>query len=215
MRGGMNRAWTGLCVKVREWLSTHRFPTAIDGVAAVEFALVLPVMITMLLGMSEVTLAVNVDRKLTLLSRSLADLSSRVATINADQLKDNFLAAAVIMQPFDASRLKMVVTSVKVRKNGNDYEGWVDWSCSRGPGSVKRTLGTKIPEGVPTGFQTATSSPVKDTYFMLIDVSLDYSPIFGRTITGTLRLGDSTPWPVRNSDKVTLENTNTCPPVTG
>lgn len=166
------------------------------GVAAVEFALVLPVMVTMLLGLSEVTLAVNVDRKVTLLSRSLADLSSRAQSLTTSDLDDVFKAATIVMQPFDPSKLKMTVTQMKVTKVGSNYQGTVDWSCARGPGA--QTKAPSVIYTVPTGFQN------DGTYYMQIDTGLPYTPIFGKTITGTLNLAENTPWPIRNNNKVTL-----------
>lgn len=174
---------------------------SVAGVAAIEFALVLPVMVAMLLGMSEVTLGVNMDRKLTLLSRSLADLSSRVQKITSSDMDDIFKASALVMQPFDSSRLAMVVTQMKVTKVGNNYNGSVDWTCARGPGAV--TKPTNVTYTVPSGFQTDAS------YYMLIEAKLPYSPLFGKAITGTITLSESTPWPIRNNTKVTL--TGGCP----
>lgn len=177
---------------------------SVAGVAAVEFALVLPVMVAMLLGMSEVTLAVNVDRKLTLLSRSLADLSSRANSLSKTDLDDIFKAAGVIMQPFNASAMRMVVTSMKVEKVGSNLVGKVAWSCPRGTGATAKP--SNVNYTVPSGFQT------ENTYYMLIDVTLPYTPIFGKAITGTINLAESTPWPIRNNTNVTL--TNGCPSTT-
>jgi Flp pilus assembly protein TadG len=170
------------------------------GVAAVEFALVLPVMVIMLLGLSEVTLAVNNDRKVTLVSRALADLSSRMANLSSTDVDDIFKAASIIMQPFDASKLRMVVSQMKVTKVGSNFQGSVDWSCARGTGAVVKPAGTYA---VPTGFQTDAS------YYILVETTLPYTPLFGRTITGTITLGDTTPWPIRNTARVTL--TGGCP----
>lgn len=165
------------------------------GVAAVEFALVLPVMVLMLLGLSEVTLAVNHDRKVTLISRALADLSSRVGTLSSSDVSDIFGAASIIMQPFNGSRLRMVVSQMKVTKVGSNFQGSVDWSCARGTGAVAKPAGTYT---VPAGFQTDAS------YYILVETTLPYTPMFGRTITGTITLGDTTPWPIRNTPRVTL-----------
>ncbi|MDB5510612.1 MAG: pilus assembly protein [Enterovirga sp.] len=169
---------------------------SVAGVAAIEFALVLPVMVAMLLGMSEVTLGVNLDRKLTLLSRSLADLSSRVQTITTSDMNDMFQASAIVMQPFGSSRLAMVVTQIKVTKVGNDFNGTVDWSCARGTGAQAKPSNVNYP--VPSGFQTDNS------YYMLIEATLPYTPLFGKAITGTINLNETTPWPIRNNTKVTL-----------
>jgi Flp pilus assembly protein TadG len=180
--------------------------SSVAGVAAVEFALVLPVMVTMLLGMSEVTLAVNVDRKLTLLSRSLADLSSRRQALSEADMLEIFQAASVVMQPYDASKLQMVVSQMRVETtDGTTFRGNVDWSCPRGTGAVPKP-NTQTYD-VPSGFQNAKastpSSAAVPSFYILIETKLPYTPLFGKAITGTINLEESTPWPIRNNTRVT------------
>ncbi len=181
----------------------HRFRHAAAGVAAVEFALVLAAMMPMFFGLSEVVLAVNTNRKLVLTSRTLADLSSRTKTITTSDMSDIFGAATVIMQPFDASKLKMVVSQMYVTQVGTSttYNGTVDWTCAKGPGSAVKPAGTYA---VPNGFKADKS------YYILVETSLPFTPIFGKTITGTINLAQAVSWPIRDSGgKVT--RSGSCP----
>lgn len=195
-------------------LQAVAFRRAGQGVAAVEFAMVLPVMIAMLLGLTEVTSGVNMDRKLAILSRSLADLSARIPKITTAEMSNIFAAASAVMQPYGASTTQMVVSSVRVKQVGNAYQGEVQWSCAKnipvkpagapadfGKDNLKaKTVGSAV--NVPDGFQSNVS-------FILVETRLPYQPIFGYVITGTINLGESTPWPVRNVDAVEL--TGSCP----
>lgn len=183
-----------------------RFRTAETGVAAVEFALILPVMVALLLGMSEITQAVGVDRKLTLVSRSLADLSSRDKELTSAMLSDVFSAASVIMQPYDSSRLRMTISNMEVTKTGTNYTGKALWSCARGSGAQTRPS-TVVYTDVPVGFRNATDTT--KSYYMQIDVTLPYTPMFGKALTGTINLTENTPWPIRNDGTVTLKDS--CP----
>lgn len=190
------------------------FRGAAAGVAAVEFAMVLPVMIAMLLGMTEVTSGVNMDRKLAILSRSLADLSARVPKITTSEMSNIFAAASSVMQPYSSSTTQMVVSSIRVRKVGTAYQGDVQWSCAKNippkPAGAPADFGKDNlmakPVGsavtVPDGFQTNAS-------FILVETRLPYQPVFGSVLTGTINLGETTPWPVRNVDAV--EFTGSCP----
>ncbi len=180
------------------------------GVAAVEFALILPLMVSLFFGLSEVTLAINMDRKLTLLSRSLADLSSRVSDLPTAELANVFAASSAIMRPYDSSTTQMVVSSVVVTQNGSTYTGAVEWSCGKNIAAKKQTetqaqydannlkvKAANSAEPVPAGFQSPTTKS-----FILVETLLPYTPVFGKFITGEIRMRESTPWPVRNNDKV-------------
>lgn len=184
---------------------------ATEAVAAVEFALVLPVMIGLLLGLTEVTLGVANDRKLTLVSRSLADLTSRATNtaLTASDMSNSFAAARIILQPYDSSKIKMTLSSMKVTLSSTThlYTASVDWTCASGTGAATKPTNVTYP--VPSGFQT------DGIHYVLAETVLPYKPMFGYAVTGTLNLAENTPWPVRNVAKVTLPSSClsgcTCP----
>lgn len=178
------------------------FGRSAAGVAAVEFALVLPVMMVMFYGLSEVVLAVNTNRKLVLTSRSLADLSSRAKTITSTDMSDIFSAAKIVMQPFDSSKLKMVVSQMYVTQVGTSttFNGAVDWTCAMGPGAVVKPAGTYT---VPVGFRA------DKTYYMQVETSIPFTSIFGKIIKGDINLNQTVPWAIRDNTKVTFNGS--CP----
>jgi Flp pilus assembly protein TadG len=179
-----------------------RFSYADSGVAAVEFALILPVMVLIYFGMVELTIGINTHRKLALLTRSLADLSSRTATMTDTAIGNVFNAARAVMQPYDATNVAMTVTSVVVTNVSGTVTGKVDWSC-RTANSIVRAPQSSYT--VPDGFKDAQS-------FILIETALDYFPMFGGRFigqAGSLHFVQTTPWPVRDAPQVVWSGT-TC-----
>jgi Flp pilus assembly protein TadG len=176
----------------------RQFPLARSGVAAVEFALVLPVMLLMYLGMTEVTVAVNTDRKLTILSRTLADLTGRVSNVTDTDVNTIFGAALSVMAPFTSDDVKMRISSVVIRDNNGSPQARVCWSEGR---NMTRRGANEIVL-VPEGFDTPGTS------FILAEVEKVYKPMLGHAITGDINLAESTPWPVRNVAEVTRMGTS-------
>lgn len=193
-----------------------RWAACSGGVAAVEFALVLPIMASLLLGMSEVTLGVNMDRKLTLLSRAVADLTARsqgsgtllTSQLSTSDMSSIFAAASAIMRPYDATAVQMVVTSINVTQVGTLYVGTVGWSCGKNLTTSVPTATQSNPAllqtrlvgstyAVPVGFQSSTTKS-----FILAETLLPYTPLFGYVMTGKINLHENTPWPVRDADYI-------------
>lgn len=179
------------------WRRMRAFPLATAGVAAVEFAMILPVMLLLFLGMSEVTQGVNINRKVTILSRTVADITSRSSEgINNAQMEEIFNAALSVMAPYDISRVTMRVSSVGVFDDGGGAVGRVCWSDGRDIAP----LGLNSAVDIPAGFA------IPGTSFILAEVGNVYTPMIGYAITGDLQLGETTPWPVRNVDQIERGN---------
>src|SRR5713226_2610224 len=96
------------------------------GVSAVEFAMLLPLMITLYLGTVEISQGVGIDRKVTLTTRTVADLASQVTTINNADMTNLLNASSAVIMPYDATKLKVTVSQVDIDANGNAKVKWSD-----------------------------------------------------------------------------------------
>lgn len=146
------------------------------GVSAVEFALLAPLMIALYLGCVEISDGVAADRKVSLVAAALANLTAQVSTIKDQaEMNDILEASSAIIAPYSASKLKITLSCIKIDANKNVS---VKWSVTRG--------GTAL-----TGSPTLPSAlQVANTQLIFAQVSYDYTPVVGYTITGTLTLSD-------------------------
>jgi Flp pilus assembly protein TadG len=163
------------------------------GVSAVEFAMLLPLMITLYLGSVEVSQGIGIDRKVTLTTRTVADLASQVSSINNTDMTNLLNASAAVVAPYDASKLKVTVSEVKVDANG---VAKVEWSDTLN--GTKRAVGSTV--------TLPTALAVPNTYLIWSEVSYTYTPAIGYVITGSLNLSDQIWMRPRLSDQVTRLN---------
>ena len=68
-----------------------------SGVAAIEFAMIIPIMAALFVGTNEFSAGVAVDRKVTLMARTLSDLTSQNTEVTDDKLTNFFNASKAIM----------------------------------------------------------------------------------------------------------------------
>ena len=161
-----------------------------SGVSAVEFAMLLPLMITLYLGAVEISQGVSIDRKVTLTTRTVADLASQVSSIASTDMTNILDASSSVITPFDASKLKLVVSLVTVDANS---VARITWSCTRN--------GTK--HGVNSTVSLPAALNVANTSLIWSEVSYNYVPTIGYVVTGPLNLSDQIYMRPRLSDTIT------------
>jgi Flp pilus assembly protein TadG len=117
-----------------------------DGVSAVEFALIAPLMVLLFLGCIELSFMMRADRRVTTTSASLGDLTARLATVSDADMGQMFAASSILMQPLEIDDTRLRITSIVDTGNGIPAVDWSDasdnWS-PRAPGSS-----VAIPAGI-------------------------------------------------------------------
>jgi Flp pilus assembly protein TadG len=148
------------------------FSTDRHAVSAVEFALILPLMLLMLLGSFDVTRAVDAKNKSVLLSRTVADFVSQQRDgVTKVELGNIIFASKYVMSPYPVTTddLNIKVESINRLGNGT-YEA--DWSFSYGPGASPVFKSTN-----------EAATPVPDTSSIRASVKYTYSLKFAKYLT--------------------------------
>jgi Flp pilus assembly protein TadG len=84
-----------------------------NGVAAIEFAFIVPIMFVMFVGAVELSQAITVDRRVTQAANSIADLAARKETsITQAEMGDIMRIGGFIMAPYDQQPLQVIVRNV-------------------------------------------------------------------------------------------------------
>ena len=151
-----------------------RFGRDQRGMAAVEFALITPILVLLALGCFEVPRYVLVFQKMSRASAGVADLVAQADDpITKDQLVDIFSAAKSMMQPYDVvNDGEVIVTSIN-NPGGTGVK--VTWQ--RKNGSVGTASKLVTPAGLPAGL-----TPGADEEVLAAEVYYNYKPAFGNII---------------------------------
>lgn len=143
--------------------------------SAVEFALILPMMVVLLFGSIEIALLSHADRRVTQVSSAVADLVTRSAEVTEGDVEGIFDISTALLRPFNTDDLQMRVTGAYVAPNG-DYR--VRWSLGRD--FVPRSENSKITDVKFAELQTG------DT-LILAETAYTYTPLAGVLPEVTLR----------------------------
>jgi Flp pilus assembly protein TadG len=159
-----------------------RFRKATDGLAAVEFALLLPVMITILFGLVETSLALVCRTDVVNVSSAVADLVAQEANVTSSDMTNVFSAANAILYPNDPSVAQITVTSVIYNTATNSLtSGKVAWSCTSG--GTKRNTGSIVT--LPANLMTANGSVI------ISEITYNYASPTTQMVIGPIAMANT------------------------
>ena len=165
-----------MCTFTRCMGKTIAFVRDKAGVSAVEFALVLPFMLLLLFGSTELLQVVLIDRQVTLTASTVANIVAQYTTISASQDMPDVLNASVqIFSPNPSSNAQVVVSLVTIDSRGN---ATVTWSQTLN-GTARRT-GAVVT--VPASLK------IPNTSLVFSEVAYSYVPVFDFLHFGTFSL---------------------------
>ncbi|RYH05229.1 MAG: pilus assembly protein [Alphaproteobacteria bacterium] len=154
-----------------------RFVRDAKAVAAVEFALIVPLLVTLYFGTVEAASLYAVDRRVATVASTMADLVSREQDcIDTDKLNSYFAAATGIMQPYVTTNLKQVVSFLAVSSTGTVT---IKWSKPYGTGAVARNTGVTTAIGTATNINTLARTK---GFLVAAEIQYPYTPLFGVVI---------------------------------
>jgi Flp pilus assembly protein TadG len=188
------------------------------GIAATEFAMIVPIMLVLFFGMVELGSAVAIKRKLTLTARAASDLTSQTLdSVKNTDMQNVFAASGAIMLPYPLTPLTATVSEVFIDKN---KIAKIQWSQSASVamvgGSPQATLNPsphkpKDTVTVPEGLLVA------NTWLIWSEVSYTYTPAVGYVLKTGPTMNDETYTRPRQSTCVDYppptNSSNSCKPV--
>lgn len=145
-------------------------------IAATEFAVIAPLMLTLFFGTVEMCSGVAVDRKVTLIARTLSDLTSQSISVSNNDFDNFFAASGLIMWPYSATPINGSITELYV--NPTTGKAVVQWS-RKNDGTTPRAAGTFVT--IPTGIiaKDASGNIRPNQYLIFSEVSYLYVPAVG------------------------------------
>jgi Flp pilus assembly protein TadG len=177
----------------------RRFARDRDGVSATEFALILPIMLTLYIGSVELGDGIAINFKTTLAARTVADVAAQCGvctvnntgnngTIDATTMQSILNASTKVLSPYDQapySASNVIITLSELKISTNQTQGAVQWSCSLNGTPRSYTSTVNIPNN------TQLNQLTTDAYVLYSEASYPYTPSLGYVISGTIWLNQN------------------------
>jgi Flp pilus assembly protein TadG len=133
------------------------------GVGAVEFALLVPVLLILYVGSLEISVAMSVNKKVAKASAVATDIISQSTSTDQSILQEMLGVAKSVIAPFNADNLDFEVIGIKIDNSGNATISW-SWDEDNNTPFVANTLLLKTTINMDYKFIMALRDTVNDGF---------------------------------------------------
>jgi Flp pilus assembly protein TadG len=166
-----------------------RFLRAREGVSAVEFALLAPVLIVMYFGLAELSQAFMAQRRTQHTASTIGDLVAQARSVSSSDLTDIFTIGKLVMKPFTTTGMTQRISSVTM--TGGVAK--VDWSSGSGISARSTGSSVTVPANLMTNGESIVMAEVSYVYHSPADEILPNAITFNQTYYLRPRLVDKVP----------------------
>jgi Flp pilus assembly protein TadG len=175
------------------WRPLRRFWKDGHGVSAVEFALIVPILVTLYFGAVEVGQALIINRKVTHATDTIGDLVSQANSVSQTDMDNIMLAVEAVMLPYNSIHMRARVSFVTIDSSGVAKVTWNSISNFDAPTTCLSPC--KEPKLTQLAANTVVTLPTSvnqnSTYLVSAEVHYYFTPQVGYLLAGTIDLKDT------------------------
>jgi Flp pilus assembly protein TadG len=153
-----------------------------SGVAAIEFAMIVPIMVMLFFGTVEFSQALTVDRRVAQIASTMADLVAQYDTLTYTQVDNIHTVAKSLVMPYPESPLKVGVWNLE--RTGAAVPAV---PYGKAYGGMTNRLGSAYTETVPPGLLDVQDPGVK-VCVVMAEVEYAFTPTIGQWLTNGVTL---------------------------
>jgi Flp pilus assembly protein TadG len=182
----------------------RKFSADANGIAATEFAIVVPFMLVLLIGGVELGDGMAINVKVSATSHSVGDMVTQNTSLSTASMQNILTGATAIIAPYPAGSGQLLVTVSEISSdaNGNLTLQWSKSYNGTTFGSGRPGLGSSTTPAYPAlirptslngavGNANNANNQNDQVSFIVSEVSYAYTPNLGYTMSGTVNLTDS------------------------
>lgn len=162
----------------------HVWRSQVEGIAAVEFAMVFPIMIMLLLGTVELGNGILANQKVISSSQMVTDLLTRTEIVTDDQLAEAKRAGRLALAPFDPDLVGFDIISIRYDPDSADAD--------EEPDPVVVWRNTDNMDAIPDITERVLPLALDGDGLIVTYVRFPYEPPFATRLVGNITMIEAT-----------------------
>lgn len=162
--------------------ATIRFGEARKGAAAVEFALIAPLLLALYFVTMEVSQGIETNKKVGRVSSMVADLVTQEQNHERAEIDAILSIGEAVLQPYNRTRGDIVVTAIRISDDATP-KATVAWSRKLADGKFG------VDQPADTAVTVPASLNIRDSFLIRVTAQLNYRPVITWTAEQKTAIG--------------------------